>query len=187
VHPETFAAVTGSRPELTVLPLPLPHVGYRSSLLPREPRRVEKRIAALVADSYLGDADVHEHISVFPLYAFGVFRGQSLSILRYLPLAADRTRIETTLMLPRMKTPSAHDQALLQGYASLMLDFARRLGDEDKAICESLQRGVRNQDEPSEGASRPGVLGGGERAVRLFQDGYVDYMARFPPARRPLY
>lgn len=173
VHPETFGAVTGPRPNLRRLTGPLPHIGYRAELRPAEAKRaLEKKVAALLSRGALGSFDEHEHISLFPLTAFGVFRGQSLSILRYVPLGPALTSIETRLFLPAIHDLTASDQVLLDAYSTFMLDFAKKLGEEDLAICESVQRGASSFPEAR------GILSESEHVVFGFQQGYAAFMAQ---------
>jgi len=183
VHPGSFGQVTGPRPRLDLSSIPLPHVGYRSALTPWQPTRtVDKRIAQLVAPLYRDSIDVYEHTLLFPLTALGVYRGKSFSIMRYLPRAPNLTTVQVTLFLPRHDELSEYDRVLLESQTSFMLESGEQVVREDASICESVQRGLANFDETSE---RTGLLGEGERAVGLFVDGYTDFMARFPAARRP--
>lgn len=172
VHPETFGPLTPARPVIEQLAAPLPHVAYRSSLAIEMPRRtIEKRMAELLARSPLGGFDGHDHISLFPLTTVGVFRGQSFSFLRYVPLGANSTSIETSLFLPKLSGLQAHERVMLSAYGTFMLDFAKKLADEDRDICESVQRGAANLP------YRFGMLTEGEHAVRAFQEGYRSYFA----------
>lgn len=171
VHPETFGAIVESRPRLTALDVPLPHVGYRSAIVPKPPTRaIERRVGELFARSALGRFDEHEHIALFPTTSFGVFRGESISILRFIPRGPGRTTIDTRLFLPRIDGLSEAEASLLAAYAHLMEDFARKLGEEDRLICESVQRGAANLTD------HRGALGEGERIVAAFQRGYDEFL-----------
>lgn len=174
VHPETFGSVVHSKPNLVEIDMPEPHVGYRAALsMPASSRSIHKRLAALFEKCSLGNLDEHEHISLFPLTAIGVFRRESISILRYVPTSVGLTVVDPRLFLPRVDDLTDAESALLKAHARGMLEFAQKLGDEDRSICESVQRGVANL------TNHQGVFGEGERIVWAFQHAYRDYLEKY--------
>ena len=171
VHPETFGAVVARRPKLAEIDMPPPHVGYRATLSPPEPTRsIHKRVAAVLERGTVGNLCEHEHISLFPLTAIGIYRRESIAILRYVPTSANQTIIDTRLFLPHIEDITDAESALLTAYSEIMVAFARKLGEEDRDICESVQRGVSNLTE------HRGTFGDGERIVWAFQQAYCDHM-----------
>jgi len=171
VHPETFGAVVARRPSLAEIDMPMPHVGYRANLSPPEPARaIHKRVAAVFERAVVGNSCEHEHLSLFPLTAIGIHRRESIAILRYVPTSPSHTIIDTRLFLPRIADITETESAMLAAYSEVMLGFARRLGEEDRDICESVQRGVANL------TGHRGIFGHGERIVWAFQRAYCDYM-----------
>jgi hypothetical protein len=59
-----------------------------------------------------------------------------------------------------------HDNALVKGYEHSLIEFNRQVFDEDKVICEEVQKGVVVTD-------KPGVLSLEEERVHAFQKSYM--------------
>ena len=175
VHPETFGSIMGERPHLAGIDMPSPHVGYRSTLEPPAPpvRPIHRRVAALFERSTIGHPREHEHLLLFPLTTIGIYRRESIAILRYIPTGPAQTIVDTRLLLPRIDGLTDSEASFLMSYAeTVMLPFARKLGEEDRTISESVQRGLANL------TGHRGVFGAGEHVVHAFQQGYCDYIEK---------
>jgi len=61
---------------------------------------------------------------------------------------------------------SENNNALIEGYKQSLIDFNRQVFDEDKTICEEVQKGVISTD-------KPGVLSLEEERVHAFQKIYM--------------
>lgn len=171
VHPDTFGAIVENRPAMEELPTAAPHVAYLSQLAPpANPRAIQRRVAAMFARATIGSDDRHEHHSLFPLTTIGVFRRESISLLRYVPRGPQATTVHTRLFLPIIPDLRDDERVMQDAFAELMAAFSRQLGDEDRAICESWQRGVANA------TAHQGAFGAGERLVWEFQRGYRAFM-----------
>jgi len=173
VHPETIGPMLPRRPELLEIDAPMPHVGYRLIMSPSAPTRsILKRVATVFDRSTVGNPSENEHISLFPLTSIGIHRRESIAILRYIPIGVAQTVIDTRLFFPNIEDITTAETALLTAYSEIMVDFARKLGEEDRDICESVQRGIANLTE------HRGTFGEGERLVFAFQHAYCNYIEK---------
>lgn len=172
VHRGTFGPLMPPKPKLYKMEIPEPHVGYRSELIAESsPRLIQKRLMSLFENSGVGSASEHEHICLYPFTAIGVFRKESISILRYTATSAGLTQIDTRLFLPRLDELNNTDAALLRAHIPGMVEFAIKLGNEDRQICESVHRGLSNR------TRHRGTFGTGERLVWAFQKAHVGYLS----------
>jgi phenylpropionate dioxygenase-like ring-hydroxylating dioxygenase large terminal subunit len=106
------------------------------------------------------------HLFIFPNLTVASTFGTSFSVQRFVPLTAESTRLDTTVLW----APDGGGKAISPGARTHMArsigEFNRQVFSEDKAICEAVQRGARN-------ARQPGMLSDEESRVSAFQDAYL--------------
>ncbi|HEX8224744.1 MAG TPA: aromatic ring-hydroxylating dioxygenase subunit alpha [Allosphingosinicella sp.] len=169
VHPETF--VTG----LGVGLKPIEQVEFSgphsSSHFPRSETKREnlrkKLLAHLEAREFAHDSFYHVHI--FPNLFISSTEGTSFYVGHALPVSAGETRLrmrffESSVPLDasgRKKQDIINQQATQLG---------ARVIDEDRAILENVQRGMRL-------STRPGALGADEIRIQRYMERYETLMA----------
>ena len=169
VHPETFVTGLGvGRKPIADVQIAGPH---SSSHFPRVPTRREALRKKIVShlDSRTFAHDSFFHIYVFPNLFISSTEGTAFYVGQALPNDALTTMLRVRLFEPNVKLTDAgrlrQDAINKQGSA-----LALQVIGEDRAILETVQRGVVSTD-------RPSVLGAEEVRIRAFHDAYTQMMA----------
>ncbi len=172
VHPETFAAMV-ERP-LQVIPHKTapPHIAYHTLMKPREGLKpIERRIDDIFARSTIPRADGYAHATLFPSATVGTTSNRIFALIRYQPLSPERTRATYRLFVSKIEGLTAVERAILDRVVPADVAFTQRLLEEDRQICESVQRGIANAPE-----DLAGILMPGEYLVSRFQHYWLDAM-----------
>jgi len=121
-----------------------------------------------------GHAD-YEHLYIFPNLAVGLTEGTVMSVQSYLPApdgAPDRSILDYRLVMATAAEGAS--TAARQAVQEHLRTFNRRVLDEDRAICEQVQRGCRQMAD----GRRP-LLGHNEARIRAFHTAYQSFVT--PP------
>jgi len=172
IHAETFATKV-DRP-LRVVPHPAvaPHLAYHTPMRARNGLKpIERRIEDIFARSVIPLAEGYSHATLFPSSTIGTTENRQFALIRYQPLSPGVTRAEYRLFVSQLTDVSPVDQAILDKVIPVDVAFTQQLLEEDRRICESVQRGLNNA--PPDLA---GVLMPGEHLVERFQQYWLDAM-----------
>jgi len=168
VHPETFVAGLGvGRKAITDVQVAGSH---SSGHFPRIPTKREALRRKIV--SHLNDREfTHDsffHIHIFPNLFISSTEGTAFYVGHALPWSATETRLRVRLFEPNVELTEAgrlrQDAINKQGSA-----LALQVIEEDRAILETVQRGISIAD-------RPAVLGSEEIRIRAFHKAYTERM-----------
>jgi phenylpropionate dioxygenase-like ring-hydroxylating dioxygenase large terminal subunit len=169
VHPETFVTGLGvGRKPISDLQIAGPH---SSSHFPRVPTKRESLRKKIVShlDSREFAHDSFFHVYVFPNLFISSTEGTAFYVGHALPGSAGQTMLRTRLFEPNVELTSGgrarQDAINKQGTA-----LAIQVIEEDRAILETVQRGVTAAD-------RPAVLGTEEVRIHAFHHAYAQCMA----------
>ena len=172
VHPDTFAAMVERPLQIVSHDAVAPHIAYHTLMKPREGLKpIERRIEDIFARSVIAQAEGYTHATLFPSSTMGTTANRIFALIRYQPLSPDRTRAEYRLFISQITGLTAVEQAILDRVVPADVAFTERLLEEDRQICESVQRGMTNAP-----ADLTGTLMPGEHLVALFQQYWLDAM-----------
>lgn len=108
--------------------------------------------------------DGYKHFLVFPNLLISSTHGSSYNYSLIEPISPDSTKFTSYVFT------ATHDEnvkkALMNAFEQSLIAFNRQVFDEDKAICEAVQKGVAH-------TSQPGMLSLEEERVHAFQKGYM--------------
>lgn len=104
----------------------------------------------------------YDNVVIFPNLAIGITHGAMLSVQTYDPVAPERCDLRFRLFL---SNADKRDGAVRRHIEDSLKDVNRRVLDEDRVICESVQHGIRQAD-------RPAVPGANEARIHAFHRAY---------------
>jgi phenylpropionate dioxygenase-like ring-hydroxylating dioxygenase large terminal subunit len=107
--------------------------------------------------------DGYKHYIIYPNLLISTSYGISYNFSVIEPISPNQTNFTSYVYL----TPPSKENVVTETYKDLLIDFNRKVFDEDKAICEEVQKGVEVTD-------KPGVLSLEEKRVHHFQKSYLD-------------
>lgn len=172
VHPETFAAMVERPLQLVPHDSAPPHIAYNTRMKPRENLRpIERRIEGIFARSVIPRAEGYTHATLFPSSTIGTTANRIFALIRYDPVSPNLTRAEYRLFIPQIEGLTAVEQAMLDRVVPADVAFTQRLLEEDRQICESVQRGLGNAPD-----DLAGILMPGEQLIERFQQSWLDAM-----------
>lgn len=102
------------------------------------------------------------HYLIFPNLLISTSYGISFNLSIIHPTSPNSTTFTSNVFL----TTPIHENAIVQNYSQSLINFNRQVFDEDKVICEEVQKGVSVTD-------KPGVLSLEEKRVHHFQETYI--------------
>lgn len=114
------------------------------------------------------DHDSFFHIFVFPNLFIGSSQGLSFYVGQLLPTGSQETILRARNYEPNVQLSDKH-RARQEPINAEQNDMSRKLVEEDRAILEQIQRGIRL-------AERPGAIGDDEIRIRQFHDHYEQLM-----------
>lgn len=114
--------------------------------------------------------DGYKHILVFPNILISTTYGVSFNVSQILPLDENRSLFRSFVFLTK-KDDIHKNEAIESIYKNSLINFNRKVFDEDKVICEKVQIGVRN-------SHYQGELSDEEKRVCEFQKSYVKYLKK---------
>ncbi|HYH18747.1 MAG TPA: aromatic ring-hydroxylating dioxygenase subunit alpha [Azospirillum sp.] len=104
----------------------------------------------------------YDNVMIFPNLALGITHGAMLSVQTYDPVAPGRCELRFRLFL---SAAEKRDGAVRRHVEDALKDVNWRVLDEDRAICETVQQGIRQ-------AVRPAVPGANEARIHAFHRAY---------------
>lgn len=113
--------------------------------------------------------DSFYHIYIFPNLFIASTEGMNFYVGHVLPVAAEESVLRARYFEPSLELKPSHRarQDMLNDQTSI---YGLNVVEEDRAVLENVQRGVRLSD-------KPGVIGSGEPRIRAFMDHYEERMA----------
>jgi phenylpropionate dioxygenase-like ring-hydroxylating dioxygenase large terminal subunit len=170
VHPETFAPMVERPLALVPHETAPPHLAYHTVMRRRDDiKPIEKRIEDIFARSVIPRAEGYSHATLFPSATIGTTGNRLFALIGYQPLSPALTRAEYRLFVSRIADVTPVEEAILSKVIPADVAFTQRLLEEDRQICESVQRGLGNAPE-----ALGGVLMPGEQLVARFQQYWLD-------------
>lgn len=182
VHAETFATLVERPLQLCDDGVPAPHIAYRAAMRKGpETKPAERRVDGIFARSAIPYEAGYRHYLLFPGTTIGATGNRHFALVTYQPVEPRLTRARCRIFAPQIADLTPVEKAILDQVMPRDIAFTRRLLEEDRTICETVQRGVDNAPEGMAGTLLPG-----EALVRRFQEFYCAAMAEPPHgATRP--
>jgi len=143
VHPQTFRPmIDAPLRALEVLPTSQPHIHYAMRLKSDKQIRLDNLIGKTLKRPSIIGRNSYEHLYSFPNMTIGHVNGRSFSYFRYVPISPTATKLIARTWMPKPEKPSETIAQFCRDYAAENGPFIRKVSDEDKAICETVQRGL---------------------------------------------
>ena len=172
VHPDTFAPMVDRPLQIVSHETTPPHLAYHTVMKPRVGLKpIEQRIEEIFARSVIPKMDGYTHWTLFPSSTIGTTENRQFALIRYQPISPGVTRAEYRLFVSKIAEITPVEQAILDRVVPADVAFTRQLLEEDRRICESVQRGLNNAPPDMEGILMPG-----EHLVARFQQYWLDAM-----------
>ena len=108
----------------------------------------------------------YNHILIFPNLLFSTTYGISFNISLIHPNSSDSSEFISNVYLSKGKDPN-----ITNIYKSSLKDFNRKVFEEDKEVCEYVQRGIKY-------SPFPGQLSEEEKRVHHFQESYLSLLQK---------
>jgi phenylpropionate dioxygenase-like ring-hydroxylating dioxygenase large terminal subunit len=112
--------------------------------------------------------DGYKHLILFPNVLISSTYGVSFNLSHIIPIDEDRTLFKSYVFITK-KEASEKVSPIEKMYEDSLIDFNRKVFDEDKAICQQVQKGVKF-------SSYDGELSQEEERVLHFQQQYKEYL-----------
>lgn len=111
--------------------------------------------------------DGFQHYLIFPNLLISSSYGTTFNVTVLEPLSSKKTRFISNVFVARLS--SGYGREDIKGFVDTAIAYNRKIFLEDKDICEKVQIGVENTDQP-------GVLSLEELRVQRFQENYLERM-----------
>lgn len=112
--------------------------------------------------------DGYKHLILFPNVLISSTYGVSFNLSHIIPIDEDRTLFKSYVFITK-KEASEKVNIIEKMYEDSLIDFNRKVFNEDKAICQQVQKGVKF-------SSYDGELSQEEERVLHFQEQYKEYL-----------
>lgn len=112
--------------------------------------------------------DGYKHLILFPNILISSTYGISFNLSQIIPIDGDTTLFKSYVFITK-KEESEKINPIEKMYEDSLVDFNRKVFDEDKAICQQVQKGVKF-------SSYDGELSQEEERVLYFQKKYKEYL-----------
>ena len=109
--------------------------------------------------------DGYTHYLIYPNLLISTSYGVSFNISTIFPTTPGESEFTSYVYMSKAE----RNNALVDGYEQSLIEFNRQVFDEDKIICEEVQKGVVVTD-------KPGVLSLEEERVHAFQKTYMRHI-----------
>ena len=110
----------------------------------------------------------YEHICVFPNTLISTTYGISFNLSTIVPLNESQSLFTSYVFLSKAETDQ-NSKAIVDAYTKSLIEFNRLVFNEDKEVCEHVQKGVSH-------SNYIGQLSEEERRVHSFQSSYNHYL-----------
>ena len=164
IHRDSFAKLGASEREQLVQG---PHSQAMASVAVDPSARRASLMEMLSARPFSIEGYLHQFI--FPNLTIATTQGATFSVQTFEPVAAGTTRFTSHVYATLTGKPAGATVAA--AIAQQTAEFNRKVFSEDQAVCELVQRGLR--ETPDE---RRGMLSSEEGRVQAFQHGYLEWM-----------
>jgi choline monooxygenase len=115
------------------------------------------------------DLDDYQHFFIYPNICIGVTFGCLLSIQTFVPISSEVLTIDSFLFLPSI-APEDAEKSIYRTMKDFLIEYNRKLLDEDRIPVESSQSGFRD-------AVGHAILGESEDRIGYFQRSILDDMS----------
>ncbi len=169
VHPTSFALLQA---ETTEFGFQGPHSSWSASIEPGMGKKLVKLTRMLgVPSAFEG----YFHQLIFPDLTLATTSGMTYSIQTFLPLTTGSTEFTSHVFAGRSAGGPSKNELLIQSCAPAV-EFNRKVFEEDRVVCEEVQRGIEQAP-----GGKAGELSREERRVADFQRVW----AQLIPGRTP--
>lgn len=164
IHPNTFSRLAAAEGEFAWQP---PHSSWRTPLGPKFMARMD-RVMKLF-DSRPLKFDGYWHQLIFPNLTLASTQGTSYSVQYFEPVGSNETLFRSLVYQTALGEVSEGTKTAVDAMNQSVREFNRAVFSEDKEVCEQVQRGVAEIDQP-------GILSDEELRVGDFQKHYLRMM-----------
>lgn len=110
------------------------------------------------------------HAVAFPNFGMVTLYGMTFSFQSFIPTGPETTRLQVDMFGTRFEgARDALSESILKQFFAMSVDFSRKVCEEDRAIVELQQQGVRVREQM-------GILSDEETRIASFQSAYVRLM-----------
>lgn len=163
IHASTFKKLGAQGLDFAFTPL---HSSWNAETLVKRSDPINKKIDDLFS-SRVYKIEGYKHILIFPNLLVSSTHGTSYNYSLIEPLTETSTKFVSYVFTA---TPAELEKrALLKAFEKTLVDFNRQVFEEDKAICQIVQKGVAH-------TSLPGMLSLEEERVHAFQKTYTNLL-----------
>jgi phenylpropionate dioxygenase-like ring-hydroxylating dioxygenase large terminal subunit len=174
VHSDTFAPMMKLPPSIVEVNTPAPHIRYiAETKVDERTAQSQARLRNLFRAPPPMSTPGYEHLLIFPGLTVGHTNGSAYAFFQYTPIDAGHTLLTARQWLPAFSGEHPNQEAIANIVGDRIAQFTRRLSDEDKAICEAVQRGIVNI-----APERRMCFSDGEFLVQRFHDYYLAELKR---------
>lgn len=146
-----------------------PHSSWQAPLNPSVLQRLARFEPAFASRAFQPDGYIHQLI--FPNLTLASTRGTSISVQFFEPLSPSRTRFTSVVFQAKLKELDHTEELTVGAVNQSTVQFNRSVFQEDKDVCEQVQRGV-------VATRHVGVLSDEELRVQCFQGRYLEQVRR---------
>lgn len=169
VHQQTFAKSGAVEPENKKFIFDLPHSGYTDKSEKVDPK--QKRLASLFANrQFKLDVSYWQQL-VFPNLTLAVTSEMWFSVHTIRPSSPSETQVTIHLFLGKLDD-SKREHAVVDMSAQPVVEFTRKIWEEDKPICEQVHLGMLSRDNGT------GIFSREEQRIYEFHKAYLDTIKR---------
>jgi phenylpropionate dioxygenase-like ring-hydroxylating dioxygenase large terminal subunit len=165
IHPKTFKILGASGTDFRFEQV---HSSWRADVS----GTIEKQMKKLegIFESRPFKVNGYLHQLIFPSLTIATTFGHSFAVQQILPQSAGSTRFTSYVFATRLNAASDSTKNLRAMGNDSIVQFNRAVFEEDKTICEAVQRGIRN-------ATGTGQLSDEELRVAHFQKSYSAFVS----------
>lgn len=113
------------------------------------------------------DIEGYRHLFVFPNLLISSTHGVSFNYSLIEPVTPDVSKFSSQVFIA--KTDNEKESIVIKAFEESLINFNRKVFDEDKEICQLVQKGVRH-------TTLSGKLSDEEERVHHFQRNYLNYL-----------
>jgi phenylpropionate dioxygenase-like ring-hydroxylating dioxygenase large terminal subunit len=143
------------------------HSAWNASLLHNENDGKQKRVHKPYQNRGY-KIDGYKHINIFPNVLISTTYGISFNLSQILPIGENKSLFRSFVFITK-KDDEYKNEAIESMYKNSLVSFNRKVFEEDKEICETVQMGV-------EKSHYQGELSDEEKRVAEFQKSYYKYL-----------
>lgn len=112
------------------------------------------------------------HQLIFPNLTFASAYGVTFSLQQIIPLGPTKTKFISHTFSTKINETTPLELNIVKVLNNSAIDFNRRVFEEDKIMCEQVQKGL------MEAENKYGVLSNDEQRIYAFQQAYHNYLTR---------